>query len=259
MFLPDQPITLTRRPVKDKGALMQTLHLRFRDLRAISSGRSPSRWQTPSMRRASKWETASPLPNPLRPTLAVGSRPASRHPDGIRCPVVGAGLPGVTRLRAARNNSRVPVLPCRVFRWQTTRPLSPYPAPHEAGDLGAAHWQARASEDQRSTSGGLSFPLRLQRCERALRCQRAPRSGARACGEKTVAQLSDGPGTRCSEAVGFRPTGRSNPAPATRVTGQTPTSSCADAPAFVTGQEPVGMGMPGVSHRQRLRLRRGAR
>ena len=265
MVLSDRAIALTRRPVKDKGALMQTLHLRFRDLRAISSGRSPSRWQTPSMRRASKWETASPLPNPLRPTLAVGSRPAMSRQCLARCPTVGAGLPLASPLREVRVGANAHLGKPdgadtnRVCPRQTASDLSPYPAPHEAGDLGAAHWQARASEDQRSTSGGLSFPLRLQRCERALRCQRAPRSGARACGEKTVAQLSDGPGTRCSEAVGFRPTGRSNPAPATRVTGQTPTSSCADAPAFVTGQEPVGMGMPGVSHRQRLRLRRGAR
>ena len=174
MFLPDQPITLIRRPVKDKGALMQTLHLRFRDLRAISSGRSPSRWQTPSMRRASKWETASPLPNPLRPTLAVGSRPASRPPDGIRCPVVGAGLPGVTRLRAARIVGPVGADHCWVCRWQTASELSPYPAPHEAGDLGAAHWQARASESQRLASGGLSFPLVPRR------------GGARSIGEKTA-------------------------------------------------------------------------
>ena len=169
----------TRRPVKDKGALMQTLHLRFRALRAISSGQSPSRWQTPSMRRASKWETASPLPNPLRPTLAVGSRPASRHPDGIRCPVVGAGLPGVTRLRAARIVGPVGADHCWVCRWQTASELSPYPAPHEAGDLGADHWQARASESQRLALGGLSFPLGPRR------------SGPRSCGEKTADPIAN--------------------------------------------------------------------
>ena len=153
---------------------MQTLHLWFRALRAISPGQSPSRWQTPSMRAASKWETASPLPNPLRPTCAVGWRPASRHPDGILCPVAGAGLPGVPRLRAAQKNSRVPILPYRVCRWQTARELCPYPAPHKAGGLGAVHGQARASEDRGSSSDGLSFPLRPQRC------------GARASGEKTA-------------------------------------------------------------------------
>ena len=186
---------------------MQTLHLRFRDLRAISPGQSPSRWQTPSMRGASKWETASPLPNPLRPTCAVGWRPASRHPDDIPCPMAGAGLPGVPRLRAARKNSRVPVLSCRVCRWQTASELSPYPAPHEAGDLGVAHWQARASEDQRSASFGLSFPLRPRRC------QRAPRSGARACGEKTadlaanvgaLAEVNIGADRRCERTLRHR-------------------------------------------------------
>jgi hypothetical protein len=186
---------------------MQTLHLRFRALRAISPGQSPSRWQTPSLRAASKWKGALPLPNLPRPTLAVGWRPASRHPDDIPCPMAGAGLPGVPRLRAARKNSRVPVLPCRVCRWQTASELPPYPAPHEAGDLGAAHWQARASEDQRSASFGLSFPLRPQRC------QQAPRSGARACGEKTadltanvgaLAEVSIGADRRCERALRHR-------------------------------------------------------
>lgn len=153
---------------------MQTLHLQFRDLRAISLRQGPSRWQTRSMRCASKWETASPLPNPLRPTCAVGWRPAPRPPVGIPCPVDGAGSPGVSRLRAARTDSRGPVLPCRVCRWQTASDLSPYPAPHEAGDLGADHWQASASESQRLASVGLSFPLRPQR------------SGARTSGEKTA-------------------------------------------------------------------------
>ena len=153
---------------------MQTLHLRFRALRAIFLRRGLSRWRTPSMHGASKRETASPLPNPLRPTCAVGWRPAMRHPDGILCPVVGAGLPGVSRLRAARNDSRGPVFPYRVCRWQTASELSPYSAPHEARDLGATHWQARASEVLCTPSAGLSFPLRPQRC------------GARAFGEMTA-------------------------------------------------------------------------
>ena len=248
----DREIAFTRRPVKDKGALMQTLHLRFRALRAISPGQSPSRWQTPSLRRASKWETASPLPNPLRPTCAVGWRPAPRHPDDIPCPVAGAGLPGVPRLRAARIVGPVGADPCRVCRWQTARPLSPYSAPHKAGDLGTEDGQARASVVRCTPSHGLSFP------------RRPHRSWARASGEKTIAQFSDGSGTRCSEAPGFRPTGRLKPAPSTRVTGQASTSSCADAPALVTGQVPGGMGMPGVADRRceralRHRLRRGAR
>ena len=71
-----QLLACTRRPVKDKGALMQTLHLRFRDLRAILLGVPPSRWPTPSMRRASTWKGALPLPNLPKPTCAVGLRPA---------------------------------------------------------------------------------------------------------------------------------------------------------------------------------------
>ena len=183
---------------------MQTLHLWFRALRAISSGQSPSRWQTPSMRSASKWETASPLPNPLRPTCAVGWRPASRHPDGILCPVTGAGLPRVPRLRAARIVGPDGADPRRVCPRQTACHLSPYPAPHEAGDLGADDGQARASEDHGSASFGLSFPLRPRRC------QRAPRSGVRACGEKTadrtanvgaLAGVSSGACRRCGRAL----------------------------------------------------------
>ena len=164
---------------------MQTLHLRFRDLRAISPGQSPSRWQTPSMPNASKWETASPLPNPLRPTSAVGWRPASApgtpgptRPVGIPCPVAWAGVPGVPRLRAARIVGPVGADPCRVCRWQTAHHLSPYPAPHEAGDLGIDDGQARASEVRCTPSPGLSFLLRPQ-----------PYAG-RAFGKKTADQMA---------------------------------------------------------------------
>ena len=166
---------------------MQTLHLRFRDLRAISPGQSPSRWQTPSMPNASKWETASPLPNPLRPTSAVGWRPASApgtpgptRPVGIPCPVAWAGVPGVPRLRAARIVGPVGADPCRVCRWQTADVSHQSPALHKAGEIGGTHRQARASESRWLASDGLSFPLRPQRCERALRF------GARAFGEKTA-------------------------------------------------------------------------
>ena len=153
---------------------MQTLHLRFRDLRAISPGQSPSRWQTPSMRGASKWETASPLPNPLRPTCAVGWRPASRHPDCIPCPVAGTGLPGVSRLRAARNDSHVPVFPYSVCRPQTAE-NNPLPAAHhKAGQGVRCSLQAPFSEVRWTPSNGLSFPFRPQRC------------GAWASGEKTA-------------------------------------------------------------------------
>ena len=167
-------VEITRRPVKDKGALMQTLHLRFRDLRAISPGQSPSRWQTPSMRRASKWETASPLPSPLGPTYAVGSRPAVSRQNLARCPTVGAGLVLASPQRKVHGVGPDGATTNRVCPRQTASDLSPYPAPHKAGDLGADDRQARASEVQCTSSTGLSFPLRPQRC------------GARACGEKTA-------------------------------------------------------------------------
>ena len=159
---------------------MQTLHLWFRDLRAISLRRSLSRWRTPSGTSRAGMEGAFTLPNPPEPTSAVGWRPAMRHPDGIPCPVAGAGLPGVARLRAARNDSRGPVLPCRVCRWQTADVSHQSPAPSEAGEIDGTHRQTRASESPRLASAGLSFSLRPRRCERALR------SGARAPGKKTA-------------------------------------------------------------------------
>ena len=153
---------------------MQTLHLRFRDLRTISLRQGLSRWRTPSDAMRAGMKGPPGLSNSPRPTCAVGWRPASRHPDGIPCPVARAGLPGVPRLRAARNDNHGLVFPYRVCRWQTASELAPYPAPHEAGDLGATHWQARASESRWLASDGLSFPLRPQR------------SGARSSGEKTA-------------------------------------------------------------------------
>ena len=180
MFLPDQPIALTRRPVKDKGALMQTLHLRFRDLRAISLGQSPGRWPSPSLRAAATWKGAQPLPNHPSPTSAVGSRPARSRQRLARCPTVGAGLPLASPLREVRvGASAHPGRPDgadtnRVFPRQTASDLSPYPAPREAGDLGADHWQARASESCWLASSGLSFPLGPRRFR------------AHSCGEKTA-------------------------------------------------------------------------
>lgn len=180
MFLPDQPIALTRRPVKDKGALMQTLHLRFRALRAISLGQSPGRWPSPSLRTAATWKGALPLPNHPSPTLAVGSRPARSHQRLARCPTAGAGLPLASPLREVRVGANAhPGKPDgadtnRVCPRQTASDLSPYPAPHEAGDLGTDHWQARASESRWLASSGLSFPLVPRR------------GGAQYIGEKTA-------------------------------------------------------------------------
>ena len=142
---------------------MQTLHLRFRDLRAISLGPRPDRWSSPSIRSVSRWKGAQPLPNHPSPTSAVGSRPAMSRQRLARCPTVGAGLPLTSPLRKAWIVGPVGADPRRVCPRQTASELSPYPAPHAAGDSGAVHWQARASESRWLASSGLSFPLRLRR------------------------------------------------------------------------------------------------
>ncbi len=139
---------------------MQTLHLRFRALRAISSRQSPSRWQTPSLRNASKWKGAPPLPNLPRPTCAVGSRPVTSPQQFARCPTVWAGLPLASPFREVWIVGPDGADPHRVCPRQTACHLPPYPAPHEAGDLGVDDKQARASTTLRAVSPRLSFPRR---------------------------------------------------------------------------------------------------
>ena len=174
MVLSDRAIALTRRPVKDKGALMQTLHLRFRDLRAISLRQSLSRWRTPSEAKRAGMKGPPGLSNSPRPTSAVGSRPAMSRQRLARCPSMGAGLLLASPLREVRVARPGGADTTRVCPRQTASELSPDPAPHEAGDLGADHWQASASVARWAASFGLSFPLQPQR------------SGARAYGEKTA-------------------------------------------------------------------------
>jgi hypothetical protein len=248
---------------------MQTLHLRFRALRAISLRLRPSRWPTPSLRSASTWETASPLPNPLGPTLAVGLPSAAMrcgmkglpdlsnspgptsavgpHPEtprqqSVPCPSARAGLPLASPFREPRVVGPVDANTSQVCPRQTARHLSPYPAPHIAGDLGIDDGQARASTTLRAASPELSFPLRPQ-----------PYDG-RACGEKTVVRHTDSSGTLRSEATGLRPTGRLKAGLPTRVSNQPSASSCAKAPSLVTGQETGGNVMPRALSSQRLRL-----
>jgi len=158
---------------------MQTLHLRFRALRAISLGQSPGRWPSPSLRAAATWKGALPLPNHPSPTLAVGSRPAMSRQRLARCPTEGAGLPLASPLREVRVVGPNGADTNRVCPRQTASDLSPYPAPHEAGDLGADHWQARASESRWLASSGLSFPLRRRRFR------------AHSCGEKTADPIAN--------------------------------------------------------------------
>jgi hypothetical protein len=157
---------------------MQTLHLRFRDLRAILLGGTPSRWPTPSMPRASTWETASPLPNPLGPTLAVGAHPfggetlprslsenaaSPSHQRLDRCPTLGAGLTMGSKLREPRvggATARDTSLVC----WSQTAENNPHPAAHhKAGQAVDCSLQTPFSEVLRTPSTGLSFPLRPQR------------------------------------------------------------------------------------------------
>ncbi len=167
-------VEITRRPVKDKGALMQTLHLRFRDLRAISLGQRPDRWSSPSLPRASTWKDALLLPNHPKPTSAVGSHPKTSRQQFDRCPTAGAGLPLASPFRETLIVGPAGADQRRVCPRQTACHLSPYPAPHEAGDLGTDDRQARASEVLHTPSNGLSFPLRPQCC------------GAQYIGEKTA-------------------------------------------------------------------------
>ena len=138
---------------------MQTLHLRFRDLRAISLRRGLSRWRTPSDAMRAGMKGPPGLSNSPGPTSEVGSRPAMSRQRLARCPTVGAGLPLASPLREVRAVGPGGADTNRVCPWQTASDLSPYPAPHEAGDLGAVHWQARASEVRCTPSAGLSFPL----------------------------------------------------------------------------------------------------
>ena len=114
---------------------MQTLHRlrRFRDLRAILLGVPPSRWPTPSMRRASIWNGAPPLPNLPKPSLTrLGSRPAAAValigtgpgsgavPRGRPCQR-GALASGWFRLSQERDRLPDPV--CRALLVRQTRAL----------------------------------------------------------------------------------------------------------------------------------------
>ena len=155
---------------------MQTLYLRFRDLRAILLGGTPSRWPTPSLRAAATWKGALPLPNLPRPTLAVGAHPETSHQRLDRCPTLGAGLTMNSKFREPRVCGANAPDTSRVC-WSQTAENNPHPAAHQmAGQVVGCSLQAPFSEVLRTPSTGLSFPLRPQRC------------GARASGEKTADQ-----------------------------------------------------------------------
>jgi len=210
---------------------MQTLHLRFRDLRAISLRQGLSRWRTPSDAMRAGVKGPPGLSNSPGPTLAVGSRPAMSRQRLARCPSAGAGLPLASLLREGHIVGSDGADTNRVCPRQTASDLPPYPAPHEAGDMGTDHWQARASVSQRLASGVLSFPLQPQRCECALRF------GARASGEKTVAQSCGGLGALISKTTVLRPTGRTKPFPKGTGSGWASSPLCTNTSALVTSQE----------------------
>jgi hypothetical protein len=113
-----QLLACTRRPVKDKGALMQTLHLRFRDLRAVSPGALPPADGVPVRCAASDQEERRSFPNPSRPTCAVGLRPAAPVALIGTGPESGAVPRGRQRQRAIRfhlsqGRDRLPDQVCR--------------------------------------------------------------------------------------------------------------------------------------------------
>ena len=180
---------------------MQTLHLWFRALRAISPGQSPSRWQTPSMRSASKCKGALPLPNLPKPTSAVGAHPETSHQRLDRCPTLGAGLTMGSKFREPRVGGAV-APDTRLVCWSQTVGNNPRPAAHhKAGQGVGCSLQAPFSEVRWTPSTGLSFSLRPQRC------------GARACGEKmadpvanvgALAEVSIGADRRCERALRHR-------------------------------------------------------
>lgn len=138
---------------------MQTLHLWFRDLRAISPGRSPGRWRTPSMLDASRWKGAPPLPNHPGPTWAVGL-PAGAHGSLRLARPFAGGLASGSARRMPRiwwDRSGPDPRPARKLRAACA--ASPPAADHGAGQAGAWHRRARCSTVWLTVPAGLSFPI----------------------------------------------------------------------------------------------------
>ena len=123
---------------------MQTLHLRFRDLRAVSSGAWPPADGVPSPALVAPDQEERPaFPNPSRPTCAVGLRPAAPAATLGTGPESGAvprGRQGqrAIRFRLSRERDRLPDWVCRAVLvrqtlahrgdgparlWQHDRPL----------------------------------------------------------------------------------------------------------------------------------------
>jgi hypothetical protein len=115
---------------------MQTLHLRFRDLRAVSSGASPPADGVPSPALVAPDQEERPaFPNPSRPTYAVGLRPAALIGTGPESGAVPRGRQRhrAIRFRLFRERDR---LPDRVCRASLVRQTAVHP-----GDGRARHRQ----------------------------------------------------------------------------------------------------------------------
>ncbi len=119
---------------------MQTLRLRLRDLRAVSSGAWPPADGVPSPARVAPGQEARPaFPNPSWPSLArLGSRPAVPDTHIGTGPESGAVPRGrrcqrTIRFRRSRERDRLPDRVCRAALVRQTMA--------HLGDGPAHHWQ----------------------------------------------------------------------------------------------------------------------
>ncbi len=169
--------------------------------------------------------------------------------------------------RDARRNER-PSRPLKLSRailcrWIASRSAPPCRHPVPRGQGWIAGGAALAGCADRWTCPCRSLPglpvanRPLGGFGRAVFSPPAPAFQSASLREKTIERLPDGSGTRGSEAPGLRSTGRLKPVPSTRVTGPAHLPSCASALAPVTGQEPVGTGVPGAAQRRRSHRGRG--
>lgn len=157
---------------------MQTLHRlrRFRDLRAISPGQSPSRWRTPSPRAATNRKSAPPLPDHLQPTSAVGS-------PAVPPPAARAVAPRSRwRRRPGGGAERVPPRP--------RASVGPAPRQARAGRVQCAGDPALPLAVHPGTArsdAGRGRRAKLARCSRLPSCRcNAP---AQACGARASCVL----------------------------------------------------------------------
>lgn len=169
---------------------MQTLHRlrRFRDLRAISPGQSPSRWRTPSMREStSTWEALFALPNPPEPTSAVGS-PAVPQPGarGVAPRWRWSRLPGAGAERMPQQaQASMGQAPRQARRVCAAGPTLMLAANHGTAPREGRDRQGRSSRIVPIPSAGPSF--RPGRQHHGVRC-RSGKTGPLAAGDAMPAE-----------------------------------------------------------------------